>query len=248
MNMEVPPTPDQRTVVWHDAECSGYRADLPLWRDMASRANGPVLDLGAGTGRVSLYLATAGHSVTAIDISPPLISALRARAAKVDLIVAAAVSDVRHLLPEPRFALAIAPMQLIQLIREWDDRLRVLASVRNTLLLGGRAAFAIVEGSPEPEPGSMPLPDVREADGWVYSSQPVWVGLDGDDMVVRRHRQLVSPEGDLTEEHDEVRLALLAASDLEAAAAECGFRTVAQHTVPATDDHVGSTVIELEAT
>ena len=41
-------------VVWHDVECGGYDADLPLWRELAREAGGPVLDVGAGTGRVAL--------------------------------------------------------------------------------------------------------------------------------------------------------------------------------------------------
>ena len=55
-------------VVWHDLECGSYRADLPLWRDLAERHGDPILDVGAGTGRVSLDLAQAGHRVTALDL------------------------------------------------------------------------------------------------------------------------------------------------------------------------------------
>ena len=51
------------SVIWHDLECGGYREDLPLWRALADRAGGPVLDVGAGTGRVALDLARAGHEV-----------------------------------------------------------------------------------------------------------------------------------------------------------------------------------------
>ena len=42
--------PEPELVVWHDLECGGYDADLPLWRELAADADGPVLDLGAGTG------------------------------------------------------------------------------------------------------------------------------------------------------------------------------------------------------
>ena len=49
-------------VIWHDVENGGYEADLPLWRAPGrADADGPVLDLGAGTGRVALDLAAAGH-------------------------------------------------------------------------------------------------------------------------------------------------------------------------------------------
>ena len=53
-------------VVWHELECGSYRADLPLWRELAdqmasSEGSARVLDVGAGTGRVALELARAGH-------------------------------------------------------------------------------------------------------------------------------------------------------------------------------------------
>ena len=249
MSATAAPTADQRAVVWHDAECSGYRADLPLWRKLAARAGGPVLDIGAGTGRVSLYLATAGHTVSAVDISEPLIAALRRRAGEIEMVtLEAAVADIRNLVLESRFRLVIAPMQLVQLVKAGEERLRLLENVRGALVRGGRAAFAIVEGSPEPEEGSMPLPDVREINDWVYSSQPLGVGIDGDEIVVRRLRQLVSPAGELTEEVDDVRLAILTALELETEATACGFLPVNRHEIPPTDDHVGSTVVELVAT
>ena len=46
-------------VMWHDIECGGYAEDFALWRELAAEAGGPVLDIGAGTGRVSIDLARA---------------------------------------------------------------------------------------------------------------------------------------------------------------------------------------------
>ena len=53
--------------LWHDLECGGYREDLPAWRALAAATGGPVLDVGAGTGRVSLDLAAHGVDVVALD-------------------------------------------------------------------------------------------------------------------------------------------------------------------------------------
>jgi 2-polyprenyl-3-methyl-5-hydroxy-6-metoxy-1,4-benzoquinol methylase len=75
---------DER-VIWHDVECGGYGADLPLWRELAARCGGPVLEVGCGTGRVALDLARRGHSVTGVDTDPQLVTALRERAHGLDL-------------------------------------------------------------------------------------------------------------------------------------------------------------------
>jgi predicted RNA methylase len=67
------------TVIWHDVECGSYAEDLPLWRSLAAEYGDPVLDVGAGTGRVALDLATAGYRVTALDRDPDLIEELNRR-------------------------------------------------------------------------------------------------------------------------------------------------------------------------
>jgi 2-polyprenyl-3-methyl-5-hydroxy-6-metoxy-1,4-benzoquinol methylase len=64
-------------VIWHDIECGGYDLDLPLWRELATREGSPILDVGAGTGRVALDLARRGHEVVALDLSAGLLDALR---------------------------------------------------------------------------------------------------------------------------------------------------------------------------
>ena len=67
-------------VIWHDVECGSYAEDLPLWRSLAAEYGDPVLDVGAGTGRVTLDLARAGYRVTALDRDPDLLAALGDRA------------------------------------------------------------------------------------------------------------------------------------------------------------------------
>ena len=65
-----------REVIWHDVENGSYTADLELWRELAAQAHGPVLDLGAGTGRVARDLHAAGHEVHALDCDPELLAAV----------------------------------------------------------------------------------------------------------------------------------------------------------------------------
>ena len=66
-------------VLWHDIECGSYAADLPLWREWAAAADGEVLDVGAGTGRVTLDLARRDRAVTALDHDETLLAELRRR-------------------------------------------------------------------------------------------------------------------------------------------------------------------------
>src|SRR3954454_12202777 len=80
--------------LWHDLECADYREDLPLWRSLVAETGGPVLDIGAGTGRVSLDLAARGTSVVALDSDAALLAALEHRAA--GLPVETVVADARR--------------------------------------------------------------------------------------------------------------------------------------------------------
>ena len=105
------------TVVWHDVECGAYEADLDLWRELAAAARGPILELGCGTGRVALDLAARGHEMIALDADPELVRELGARARSRGIRVRTAVADARAFeLPEREIALAIAPMQVVQLM------------------------------------------------------------------------------------------------------------------------------------
>jgi SAM-dependent methyltransferase len=146
------------------------------------------------------------------------------------------------------FDLVLAPMQLIQLLDGAEARKACLASAAGRLRPGGLLALAVVEGSPVApgEESVPPLPDVREVDGWVYSSLPLETVASGDSIVVRRLRQVVSPEGDLSEEVDEIELRALAAEQVEAEAVDAGLRPAGRRKIPATDAHVGSTVVLLE--
>ena len=247
MSAPVSPTPAERAVIWHDAENGWYRADLPLWHDLAEAAGGPILDIGCGTGRVALDLARHGHSVTAVDTEEVFLTALRERAERAGLSVDTEASDVRNLRMASRFRLAMAPVQLLQLLAGSGERREAMLRVRGALERGGRAAFAIVENPPDASENGIPLPDIREFNGWVYSSQPTWAGRDGDAIVIRRTREWVSPAGEINGEEDEVRLSLLTGDELEAEAEKCGLRPVARHEIEATEFHVESTVIELEA-
>jgi SAM-dependent methyltransferase len=235
---------DGTVAIWHDVECGGYDADLALWEELASEATGPVLDLGCGTGRVALHLARRGHEVTGLDVDTGLIETFAERA--VGLPAHPVTADACDFDLGAEFGLALAPMQLVQLLDTPADRLAFLSCVASHLRPDGVAALAIVEGvlagvSSEGEA----VPDAREVDGWLYASLPLETELDADRILIRRLRKTVSPGGELSREPDEVCLRVLSAEDLEREAATVGLRSTGRLKIDPTDAHVGSTVVLL---
>ena len=241
---------DEEAVIWHDVENGAYDADLGVWRELAARAGGPVLDVGCGTGRVALDLAQRGHRVLGIDVEPAFVRALRARAAERGLGASAEVGDIRDVQVAGEFAFIVVPMQTIQLLDSEDERAAALRSMRACLAPRGLIALAIVHGDLASAPGfelGRPLPDVGEVDGFVYSSLPTELRLEAGRIVISRLRQIVTPDGDLTDERSDLALAVLGAGTLEAEALAAGLRPAGRIEIAPTDAHVGSTVVLLEA-
>jgi SAM-dependent methyltransferase len=244
-----PPPPrggggDPEEVVWHDVECGAYAADLPLWRRLAAEAAGPVLDVGAGTGRVARDLAAHGFEVHALDVAPALLAALRERAPAVPTHLA----DARDFDLGARFTLVIAPMQTVQLLGDRRDRAAFLRCARRHLVRGGLVAAALANVVEDFEDGEVDVaPDMRELGGVVYSSRPVAVRSDGDGFVLERLRERVGGAGDRTVAENRIRLARVTADRLGAEGAELGLRPEPTLTIAPTDDHVGSEVALLRA-
>ena len=228
--------------IWHDVENGSYVADLPLWRRLAAQADGPILDLGAGTGRVAGDLSREGRPVTALDSDRELLDVLRSRSPE----VTAVTGDARSFRLDERFALVLAPMQLVQILGGQADRIAMLECVTRHLLPGGRFAAALADPYEAviEEDRSPPYPDMIERDGWVFSSQPVWVREEPGRVVVERRRQAVSPGGALEEEIAPFALELVSAGELEAESRVAGLEPVARHVIGETPDHIGSVVIE----
>jgi SAM-dependent methyltransferase len=231
-------------VGWHDVECGGYTADLELWRTLAAAAGGPVLDVGAGTGRVAIELARNGASVTALDLDGELLAELAARALAAGVAVETVVADAADFdLAGREFALIAVPMQTIQLL---DARDGFFASARRALAPGGLVALALAEATePFEAAEQLPTPDVGEREGWQFISQPLAVRLRPGVMRIERLRELIAPDGTRTAADDAIELTLVTREQLAAEAAPHGLRPEPSLHVPATDEHVGSEVVLL---
>ena len=230
-------------VVWHDVECGSYDADMPLWFDLADEAPEGVLDVGAGTGRIALRLAQAGHNVTALDLEPDLLAVLEQRAAKKGVHVTTLAADAADFtLPEPVGLIAV-PMQTIQLL---EDRDAFFACARRALVPGGRVAIAIATDL-DPYDGSppLPVPDFAEHEGSTYISQPMAIRVDEDFVEIERIRQIVDAQGERTSAHDVIRLYVVTPGELAEEAARHGLEAEELRHIPETLEHVASQVVVL---
>jgi SAM-dependent methyltransferase len=246
-------------VRWHDLECGLYSADLPLWLELAENAAAlapgePVLDLGAGTGRVSLALARAGRAMIGLDIDRDLLAALDARAD--GLPVRTVRSDARAFeLPERSLGLCIAPMQTIQLLGGRDGRVGLLAHARAHLRPGAMLACAIVTEAEEFDTAAGDLgpgPEVARLDSEIYVSRPVAVRVRSGRIRIDRMRRILSSEREqaaveISAEANVVELDILTASELADEAVTAGFESGGVRVIGATEEHVGSEVVILVA-
>jgi SAM-dependent methyltransferase len=232
-------------VLWHDLECGGYVEDLALWRELAG--DGPVLDVGCGTGRVALDLALQDVPVVGLDSDAALLGAFAERAA--GLPVETVCADARDFDLHRRFPVVLAPMQTIQLLGGAAGREAFLRCARAHLEPGGLLAAALadaLEGFDE-QTATPPLPDMREQDGLVYFSQPVAVTDEGERVAIHRVREIVDRDGGRTSGRDVVRLDRLEPAELEAQARAEGFSVLERRLIGATDEFVGSVVVMLRA-
>jgi len=224
-------------VIWHDLECGSYTADIPLWLELAGSVEGPILEVGAGTGRVALELAYAGHQVHALERDPRLADELRRRGRGLGLRVICA--DAQTFASGVRYELVIAAMQTVHLM---DSPGAFLRCVRRAMTPGGRLAAALIGED------VTPFREVLDADeAWIdgvhYASCPSGLWLDADGAVSLERRR--EADGKLVE----VDVTRLHPLDSFAPEAErCGFalREPARHVAP-TESHAGSEVMILHA-
>lgn len=240
-------------VVWHDLECGAYAADLPLWRELAAAGSpGPVLEIGGGTGRVTLDLARRGHRVTAVERDGELLDALRERAAAGGLLdVEAVQGDARALALHHRaFSVCLVPMQTVQLFGGREGRGAFLRGARAHLAPGGVLACAIVTDletfdCSRGEPG--PSPESAELEGAAFISRAVRVSVDGGKARIERERRVLPAAGRPSLEHDVVELDLVSVGELQREGRAAGFAPLAAREIPATSAHAGSVAVMFRA-
>src|SRR5438067_1269037 len=143
---------------WQNAHTRAQR-DIPVCRRIASAAAGTLLELGCGTGRVSVPLAKAGVDLVGIDRSAPMLAragerVARARAGRVpnpDARIPTLVrGDIRALPSRTHaFAMVLAPYGILQSLIRARDLAATIASVARVLEPGGTFGIDLVPDVPK---------------------------------------------------------------------------------------------------
>jgi SAM-dependent methyltransferase len=239
------------SAIWQSVEFGSYTADLPLWEELAERAGGPVLELGAGAGRVAMHLAARGHRVIALESERELLADLDRAAREDSLPVDAIAADLAALgdleLPTQP-GLVIGPLHVIQAL-DAETRPGLLSGLVEVSATGATIALTVVDESTLLTAGAAAtqiLPDMRELDGWVYSSEPLWVQVGEELLTVRRLRERVSPDGRMDREVQDEILHRISPERLEDEATNAGLRPAGRRQISSGRNEADSTVVLLE--
>jgi SAM-dependent methyltransferase len=159
------------------------RPDVPFFVDAAIESDGPVLELGCGTGRVLIPTARAGVEVVGLDLSPHMLGVCRDRLGRESEPVRSrahlAMADMRHFALLRRFALVTVPFRPFQHLITVQDQLACLTTVRDHLCEGGRVILDLFNPSLDAL--------ARQDQGQETAEEPAFSTSDGR-RVVRRHK------------------------------------------------------------
>jgi len=117
-------------------------ADIAFYISLTRAANGPLVKLAVGNGRVAIPVAQAtGRPVTGIDTSPGMLAHARARAAKAGVALDLREGDMRDLALDEPAALIYCPFRALLHLPSWANRRRTFERVTASLRPGGRFAW-----------------------------------------------------------------------------------------------------------
>src|ERR671934_1550316 len=116
--------------------------DVPFYVELAREADGPIVELAIGSGRVAIPVAQAtGRSVIGIDSSPAMLEQARARAIEAGVALDLREGDMRELTLDEPAALIYCPFRALLHLPTWADRRRTFERVAASLEPGGRFAW-----------------------------------------------------------------------------------------------------------
>lgn len=135
---------------WENARTLGRR-DVAFWQRVAGAAGGKVLELGCGTGRLSVPLVSSGIDLVGVDRSAPMLARLQAarRRSKALRRLGLVRGDIRALpFPSHAFSMVMAPYGVLQSLLDDRDLVATLTSVARVLAPGGAFGIDLVPDVP----------------------------------------------------------------------------------------------------
>ncbi len=126
----------------YDAWAADMTEDVDCYVELAREADGPVVELAVGSGRVAIPVAErTGKKVIGIDSSSAMLAVARERTAAAGVDIALRLGDMRDLELEEPAALVMCPFRALLHLPTWHDRRRVFERIAENLRPGGRFAW-----------------------------------------------------------------------------------------------------------
>jgi SAM-dependent methyltransferase len=126
----------------YEAWSSHMTADVAFYVDLARQADGPLVELAVGNGRVAIPVAQAtGQRVIGIDSSPAMLDQARARAAGAAVDLDLRLGDMRDFAVDEPAGLIYCPFRALLHLPTWADRRRTFERVAASLRPDGRFAW-----------------------------------------------------------------------------------------------------------
>src|ERR671914_570546 len=126
----------------YDEWSADMTEDVVFYVGLAREADGPLVELAIGNGRVAIPVSQAtGRPVIGIDSSPAMLEQARAAAAEAGVELDLRLGDMRELELEEPAALVYCPARSLLHLPSWADRRRVFERVAASLRPGGRFAW-----------------------------------------------------------------------------------------------------------
>jgi SAM-dependent methyltransferase len=122
-----------------------HNYDVPLWLSLAEREGGPIVEWGAGTGRVAILLSEAGFDVTGVELSERMVEVGRKKGGTVEWVH----GDIRSAKLGRRYSLALCAFNSFLCLLSIDDALAFLRNAREHLETGGLLGIEVSAFSPE---------------------------------------------------------------------------------------------------
>ncbi|MDH5806946.1 MAG: class I SAM-dependent methyltransferase [Candidatus Methanomethylicaceae archaeon] len=122
----------------YDIIYGGYKEDIEFYRNEARKAQGKVLEIGCGTGRIYLELLKDGIDIYGIDISKKMLEELKKKAKIMGLTPKVRLGDMRNFRFREKFSLIIVPFRSFLYNLTTEDQLKTLKNFKRHLIKGGR--------------------------------------------------------------------------------------------------------------